>query len=299
LHALHQSMWGVVRAHGSPPGAHRGGRDHAQVRAEIHTHAPVADYCQIRDLACARMHFPRFWARGRSGPATCWRWSDTSRDDAQHQADARAVELERLFASGKPFDRYTYGDRPLREEIVHAVGDAVVTRNLYGALVLNTGRAMFIDIDSEHESHARSALRAWAARHAELGVRVYRTAAGLRGLVTSHTFDPKSEQALALLRDADSDPLYVMLCKAQSSFRARLTAKPWRCAMRPPPARWPFEDSAGEQRFRAWQAEYERASSRYSACELIETLGVGGDHPEVAAIASLHDAQACGGRPLA
>jgi hypothetical protein len=158
---------------------------------------------------------------------------------------------------------------------------------------------MFIDIDSEHESAALATVRAWGSRHPELGVRVYRTAAGLRGLVTNRTFDPKSEEARVLLHDAGSDPLYIKLCKAQASFRARLTAKPWRCAMRPPPARWPFEDASGELRFRAWQAEYERASSRYSACELVETLGTAATDPEVALIVGLHDGRACGGRPLA
>jgi len=248
------------------------------------------------------MKFPRFWARGRSGPATCWRWSDSSREDAQRQADTRAAELARLFASGKPFDRYSYGDRPLREEIVHAAGESIVTRNLYGALVLNTARAMFIDIDvdfGDDRTQKHEALRAWASRHPELGVRVYRTAAGLRGLVATHTYDPTSAEALALLRDAGSDPLYVKLCKAQSSFRARLTPKPWRVGMRPPPTRWPFEDAATEQRFRSWQAEYERASQRHAACDFVETLGSTAVHVDVAPVLALHDQHACGSRALA
>ncbi|HTR51040.1 MAG TPA: hypothetical protein VMJ10_10070 [Kofleriaceae bacterium] len=249
------------------------------------------------------MRFPRFWARGRSGPATCWRWSDASREDAQQQADARAAELARLFASGKPFDRYIYGDRPLREEVVYEAASAVVTRNLYGALVLNTERAMFIDIDfgdnAARAPIARDALRAWAGRHPELGVRVYRTAAGLRGLVATRTFDPASDEALALLREAGSDPLYVKLCKAQRSFRARLTPKPWRVGMRMPPVRWPFDDAASEQRFRSWQAEYERASQRHSACELVETLGPTTVHAELGPLVELHDQRACSGRALA
>jgi len=249
------------------------------------------------------MRFPRFWARGRSGPATCWRWSDASREDAQQQADARAAELARLFASGKPFDRYIYGDRPLREQVVHEAGDAIVTRNLYGALVLNTARAMFIDIDfgddTAHASRVGDAFRAWASRHPELGVRVYRTAAGLRGLVATRTFDPASDEALALLREAGSDPLYVKLCKAQASFRARLTPKPWRVGMRMPPARWPFDDAAAEQRFRGWLAEYERASQRYSACELVETLGPTTIHRDLEPLVALHDQRACGAHSLA
>ena len=64
------------------------------------------------------MHFPRFWAKGTSDGAVCWRWSDTSQADAQQQADRRAGELAALLASGQRLDRYSYGDRPLREEIL-------------------------------------------------------------------------------------------------------------------------------------------------------------------------------------
>ena len=66
-------------------------------------------------------------------------------------------------AAGEELNRYGYGERPLREEITQPVSSsagseiAVVTRNLYGALVLNTLNAMFIDIDFPEKSAGASA----------------------------------------------------------------------------------------------------------------------------------------------
>lgn len=98
------------------------------------------------------MNVPRYWARSASGiaasggrpiPTWCWRWSNASIEEAQQKADARAIELARLLEAGTPPDHFAYGEQPLREEIVQRIGDdrAIVTRNLYGALVLNALRA--------------------------------------------------------------------------------------------------------------------------------------------------------------
>src|SRR5208282_1406058 len=108
------------------------------------------------------MKIPRYWAKsnlpppgggGRPNSVSCWRWSNVSVSDAQHQADARAIELARMFEAGTELNRYGYGDRALREEIIQTVASnaqsdvAIVTRNAYGALVLNTSSVMFIDVD--------------------------------------------------------------------------------------------------------------------------------------------------------
>src|SRR5256885_12198457 len=105
------------------------------------------------------MKIPRFWARStrasgaRGRMVACCEWSDLSVEDARRRADARAIELSAKFGDGVPLNRYLYGDRPLREEIVRTIKSAageetaIITRNVYGALVLNTRRAMFIDVD--------------------------------------------------------------------------------------------------------------------------------------------------------
>ena len=249
------------------------------------------------------MHFPKFWARGEKDSARVWRWSDVSVEDAQQQADQRAIELAKIFAEqGRRFDKYSYGSRPLREEIVEQTDGVVISRNIYGALVLNAANAMFVDIDFGEEStpeRDKAALergRAWAARHG-VTMRAYRTYAGQRWLVTSASFDPKT--STPMLQDAGSDPLYVKLCVTQASFRARLTPKPWRLGMRPPRARFPFTSQDDEADFRIWQAGYERKSAGYVACKLLETVGNAPVAADVAAVVEQHDRMGCGDLPLA
>jgi hypothetical protein len=83
-----------------------------------------------------------------------WGWG---RDEATAKREA-VKRLERLIERlrrGEPFpDAYAYGSRPLREEIVQVLDGesedqphAVLTRNRYGATVLNTTRLLFLDID--------------------------------------------------------------------------------------------------------------------------------------------------------
>jgi len=108
------------------------------------------------------MKIPKFWSKGtadgktRDGQATsfsCWRSSDTSEADAHESALSAAKRVLDALLSGRKMDRYAYGCMALREEVMNRVEDgqggtiAVVTRNLYGSLVLNTERVMFVDID--------------------------------------------------------------------------------------------------------------------------------------------------------
>ena len=253
-----------------------------------------------------------------------------SLEDAQREADAGALKLARVLQSGAALDRYAYGDRPLREEIIQTIANddgedvAVVTRNLYGALVLNTPRAMFVDIDfathdrsapaggffrrlfgrassTEVEERSVQQVQTWVKQQPDLGVRVYRTCAGLRCLVTNQTFDPTAPATIELLHSVGSDPLYVRLCQAQACFRARLTPKPWRCGIAAPPARYPSTSAKRESRFHKWQSGYARTSAKYSVCRLLQHFGAADVHPEIGPIVELHDQFTCSptDRPLA
>ena len=99
------------------------------------------------------MHFPRFWVLGKEGGCWAWGWSDSSPEEARAHAarNARRAAAQRDEAVGR---RYAYGERPLREPVLGEIKgpsgeiDAVVTRNAYGALVLNTARVMFIETSS-------------------------------------------------------------------------------------------------------------------------------------------------------
>lgn len=109
-----------------------------------------------------RMIVPEYWAEARlqtrqgRKQVTVRRfgWSDTDIAAAQRHAEERAqAAMDRILA-GEPLRRrepkvpYNGAEGvPIREEIVARHGDAVVTRNAYGALCLNAPDALFVDID--------------------------------------------------------------------------------------------------------------------------------------------------------
>ena len=77
-------------------------------------------------------------------------------------AHERAREIAARLAAGTLHDRGKsyYADRPVREPIMREFHDstgeisALVTRNLYGALVLNAARALFVDVDFPEPANA-------------------------------------------------------------------------------------------------------------------------------------------------
>jgi hypothetical protein len=312
------------------------------------------------------MLIPRFWSRAESQATTpdgkrvefhVWRGSRSSPAEAETLAREAVGRIAGRIQRGEGFpERYSYGDRPLREEVVREfpgatdeAPDAALTRNSYGALVLNAARVFFIDVDvpqsgasaprasspggslqadvvakvvgmlppalrsiaemflpsspqpqpaaqpASTPSAATGAtgpaldrLRRWVAEHPEWRVRVYRTHAGLRYLVTHALFSPADAEAQAAMTALGSDPQYIRLCRAQKSFRARLTPKPWRVGMEKPPVRFPYQGD-DERRMREWEGRYARASEGYATCELLEEVGGGADHPEITPLLRLHD----------
>ncbi len=272
------------------------------------------------------MKIPKYWAqaiqsvrdpRGKWLKLSSWRWSDSSADEARQLALARVKELVDRVQRGETLNRYSYGERPLREETIQTVaGDGsrelgIITRNAYGALVLNAAQAMFVDIDFEpeapgatlaaqfrklsgratpsREERAVADVQEWAGRNPGVGIRVYRTSGGLRGLITNELFDPAKESTLEILRELNSDTLYTKLCRDQECFRARLSPKPWRCGIGKPPSRYPWEDTRSELKYRSWEERYKAASSKYAVCKLLTQLGSMEVHPDIAPILSVHD----------
>jgi hypothetical protein len=108
------------------------------------------------------MIVPQYWAESRiqqkkdKRQVTIRRfgWSDTSQEDAQAMADARANEAIQLALSGskvlrsEPKIAYNGAQGvPIREEVIQRYGETVITRNSYGAKCLNTPNVLFADID--------------------------------------------------------------------------------------------------------------------------------------------------------
>ena len=252
---------------------------------------------------------------------SCWRSSDISQDDAHESALSVAKRIIDALRSGRNLRRYPYGCLPLREEVVNKLKDArgnlfaAVTRNSFGSLVLNAERVMFVDIDfplvfigerithffvrlfglgktspeAKREERAKGSLEHFMAQHPGWGLRLYRTFAGFRGIVTHDVFDPKRDHAIDVLRQMGSDPLYVRLCRSQECFRARLTPKPWRCGHRNNTIRYPIEDPKVAERFEQWKTNYEACQSQYATCRFVNQMGNTAVHPEVSQVVELHD----------
>lgn len=222
-------------------------------------------------------------------------WSDQSLEQAAAVAREVAQRVAHRIANGDTkTQRYLYGDRPLPEPIVrefsHISGPlAVITRNMYGALVMNAQEMMFVDID--RQDTAATSLIQRVAESNSLAVRIYQTAAGYRALITNMSFQPGSSQSENLLRQFGSDPLYVRLCQMQQSFRARLTPKPWRCGTPVPPVSFPFETSGEQAQFRAWDTRYQAASQRYATCRYVTSVGGFKMLPEFEDLIYEHDQQ--------
>ena len=88
-------------------------------------------------------------------------WSDANEAEAQAHAESRAQEaLQRLVAGEKlprrePKIGYNGAEGvPIREEIIERHGDAVITRNAYGARCLNTPNVFFADVDFNESTPA-------------------------------------------------------------------------------------------------------------------------------------------------
>ena len=264
------------------------------------------------------MNFPPFWARGVSGNFFCWRWSANSAAEAQSLADQASRQLADRFAHGDfpPKHGGYYPNRPFREPVLQEIKNdagetaAVITRNSYGCLVLNTARVMFVDVDLPEpkssglfsrffgkasaapvvtESGALAKVENWTRNNPDWGWRIYRTRAGLRLLATHALFDPESAASDGVFDALGADPLYRQLCKAQKCYLARLTPKPWRCGIRTKPERWPFLDARAEKHFQKWDAQYQSFAAGWATCELVKKIGSDEVHPAVQPVLKLHD----------
>lgn len=275
------------------------------------------------------MKIPPYWSKarhpsdspkGRADGVVACGWSFSSLDDAKKQAASRAKRVFDLVTKGQKPDTYDYSDRPVKEEIIEDLSDgtvqiALLTRNRYGALVLNSANVLFADVDfpsaapkgivegllfmmmpkKRKEKRKAVALQTaqgvaqWAHSHPAHSFRMYRTQQGLRLLFTDKLYNPASEETLAILRGLKSDPMYVKLTQKYECFRARLTAKPWRCGCPRPPNSYPWESADAERTYREWEKRYAGAEAKFRACEFIKAFGVNADLAAVKAIVYAHD----------
>lgn len=264
--------------------------------------------------------------RGYQQAASAWGWSDQSLDEARQTAQEKATQVaDRLIRDqpvGHGYGTYGSGKRPFREEVIQSFADdqgklsIAVTRNSYGVLVLNTSRVMFIDLDvpsyrpprqpsffsrlfgaktnqppaESPEDKVLGRLDQFLDANPDFAIRLYRTKAGFRALVTNALFDPTSEKTRSLMESLGTDRLYVRLCQQQECFRARLTPKPWRCDYSGNYIAWPQETDEQRQRFEEWLAGYTEMQSGYATCRFVGTRGRSSSvHPEAETVIEIHD----------
>ena len=270
------------------------------------------------------MRIFKYWTRvegsisveGRTQRVHAYGGSNNSVQAAAADAERRLDSVRQRIAGEAARDGETY-EVDIREEVLARIDErSVVTRNRYGAAVLNSAEVLFIDIDAPRlgfldlfrarptgarrtamivEQVKRLALKAPELRG--LGVRLYETHSGVRAIVTGQHFDPKDAATQKLLRRFNADRLYSHLCRRQGCFRARLTPKPYRMKCRTHKVVFPRADAAQEAEHRVWVAEYDQVRQQFATCRLICALG----HDVRDAVVDWHDREtgATGGLKLA
>lgn len=256
-----------------------------------------------------------------------WGGSNRDPDDARSNARQRLADMVSAVrlrdGNLRPAVEYEYGTGVVREEWLLLVAgteeqpDAVVTRNRYGAPVLNSARMAIVDIDfhdqrgclsvlafwrskPDHEAIALARVTAWSQATPQASLRVYRTPFGLRVVRTDCVTDPESAETAAMFEALDADRLYRALCRRQQCFRARLGVKPWRVGLPLPPSGFPRRADT-EAAFEAWVRAYTDISSGFAACRYLGDFGGSTVALELQPELDAHDilSEAHSGRPIA
>lgn len=251
------------------------------------------------------MLIPKFWAKANYNDQIAWGWSNISEKDALDRAFKRAKEAASRFLSGesnRDKNEQYYFSAPFREEeitssLIRDISESFkITRNRYGALVLNSTDLMILDIDVEqplekrpsiielltgslrkknklqldqNESATYNRIINWINNNSNYLTRVYKTAAGYRVIILNFEFKPESSESIKIMDELGVDPLYKKLCEKQRCFRARLTPKPWRCGLSTPIALWPFDSKDQEKHYARWLEEYNREIENFSTCKFL------------------------------
>ena len=238
----------------------------------------------------------KFWQKiegtliidGRPKQAFFLGGSNSSKLDAERSARER-MEIVQRRIDGRDSEIEEYRVEIKEEVITELDPKNVVTRNRYGALILNSEQTMFIDIDQPPFSLLNLLLpwrktgtakerivtmvREKAKKYPRLDFRVYETQKGVRVMVIGQDFDGASKEAQKLMGQFNSDHLYSLLCAKQECFRARLTPKPYRMKCKTRKIVFPRDTIQENNEHDAWVTQYESHSARFATCKYLETVG--------------------------
>lgn len=228
----------------------------------------------------ARLHAEMYAARGGMSP---------------EEYRARLRELDEQPGEGE----YSV---VITEETLEQVDEHnVITRNRYGAEVLNSRDTCFLDVDHvpmgalarglrlfgmgrSEEEELLERVRKLCREDASLGVRVYRTGRGWRLAAEAEGLAPVSPGMAKLCERLDVDELYRKLCEKQGCWRARLTPKPWRVGVRERYPQPEASDAVGEAAAE-WLSQYGQRCAGVAVCRLVEQVG----RPLRSRMIELHD----------
>lgn len=278
------------------------------------------------------MRFAKYWQKdtvtihGKNGDSTMvtgWGGSNESHTEAQQHATAQAGLLASILAQKQTLNDYEYASDFIREEMLVEIKNrddeviAILSRNSYGAVILNTDRVLFGDIDIhpqgvfakllrwigiplKDKSYYLKRIHAYQQRHPSLVFLVYETCAGLRFIIGNREIKPNAPEVNVLFKALKVDPLYQRLCHSQSSFRARLSPKPWRINMSHPPSRFPHIDPEQLHDFDLWLQTYQLTSSHYATTHFLAAFGESKIPDNIQRVLDVHNKYACRqGAPLA
>lgn len=219
---------------------------------------------------------------------SCYGGSNISEQDALEKAKEKIEKVKRkIHGDASVFDSY---EVEIREEIIREIdAKTIITRNRYGAQVLNVQDLMILDIDKPESSfldifkkpkddktkileliHKLSN----KAIYQGYGLRIYETFKGIRVIVLGGAFDAKAAATQKMMQEFHCDDLYSLLCSKQGCFRARLTPKPGRMKLKGRRVQFP-RSSEEDEGLRVWLSAYEAASQNYGVCKFIEQIGTG------------------------
>lgn len=225
--------------------------------------------------------------------AVFYGYSNESMEAAQTCAEKLAQLVAKRIRnenSSAPWD-YSNG-KPIREELLQWIdSDNAITRNRYGAEILNSNNLVILDVDlplyqprtlwqilwkkvppaiQQPEEYALQILQkvAESPSYMNFPIRVYRTRGGLRLIVQHCSWQADSPECSKLFRAFHCDKLYSTLCAKQQCFRARLTPKPYRIHQTSRKFFWP-EDSTIQRE--AWLEAYREKSKNYAVCRYLFT----------------------------
>jgi hypothetical protein len=225
---------------------------------------------------------------GIKQPSKVFGGSNVSEFEAIKDAENKLSNVQRIINGELEKDKEYEAD--ILEEIIEKIDDvSVVTRNRYGALVLNTKELMFIDVDHYSKTvfdfifRRKYSLKELMLRniektankkiYADFGFRVYETANGFRILITNKAFAPRSQESKRIMSDFNSDYLYRWLCVKQNCYRARLTPKPYRVKQKKIKVIYPNRNELQQQELLNWVNEYEQKNKSFSTCRLVKEYG--------------------------